>query len=74
PSTTIRFDVAKSAHVEMILYDVLGRQVVVLVNKRFEAGHYQVIFNAVNLSSGVYFYSIKIGEYYRTVKKMLILK
>ncbi|MFQ6115906.1 MAG: T9SS type A sorting domain-containing protein [bacterium] len=74
PSTTIRFDVAKSAHVKIILYDVLGRQVSVLVNERFAAGRYQVIFNAVTLPSGIYFYSIEIGAYYKVVKKVLILK
>ncbi|MFQ5604139.1 MAG: FG-GAP-like repeat-containing protein [bacterium] len=73
PTTTIRFDVAKPAHVEMLLYDVLGRQVAVLVNKRFAAGRYQVIFNAVNVASGIYYYTTKIGEY-QAVKKMLFLK
>ncbi|NOY05996.1 MAG: DUF1565 domain-containing protein [Chlorobi bacterium] len=73
PSTTIRFDVAKSSHVEIFLYDVIGRQVAVLVNGKYEPGRYQVVFNAAGLPSGVYFYTTVIGRY-RSVNKMLIVK
>lgn len=73
PSTTIRYSIAKSEHVKLIVYDVLGRKVAALVDEIQNPGIYNVTFNASNLSSGVYFYRIEAGTY-SDVKRMMLLK
>ncbi len=59
--------------VQLIVYDILGREVATLVNKNQQPGNYEVEFNASNLASGVYFYKLKAGNY-SSVKKMILLK
>ena len=54
-------------------YDVLGREFTTLVNEELSAGKYETVFDASRLSSGVYFYQLKAGNYIET-KKMLLLK
>jgi photosystem II stability/assembly factor-like uncharacterized protein len=54
PTTTIRYELPKSSMVRLTVYDILGREVSVLVNERREAGVHEVKFNAFGLSSGVY--------------------
>jgi hypothetical protein len=73
PSTTIRYSLPQSGQVKLIVYDVLGRQVAALINEKQNAGVYDVPFNAVSLTSGVYFYRLNIGTYTDT-KKMIRLK
>lgn len=73
PSTKINFSLPKSGNVEMRVYDLLGKEVAVLVNEFKSAGTYAVDFNAANLSSGIYFYSIKSGDF-NAVKKMMLVK
>jgi hypothetical protein len=84
PSTTIQFSIpieamhASSAHVTLKVYDVLGREVAILVNDEKPAGSYSVTFNVetlhgASLPSGVYFYKLTAGEYIQT-KKMLLMK
>jgi hypothetical protein len=55
------------------IYDVLGNEVATLVNEFKNAGSYEVNFNASSLSSGVYFYQLKAGEFIQT-RKMVLLK
>ena len=73
PSTEISFTLAKSAKVRLAVYNLLGKEVAVLVNGTMSAGYHPVTFNAKNLSSGVYFYKLEAGS---TVlaKKMMLLK
>jgi len=73
PKTNITFSIPKGGFVEMILYDVLGRAVATLVQDPYEAGAYKVDFDGTNLSSGVYFYTIKVNDFTST-KKMLLVK
>jgi len=73
PGTTITFDLPKSGFVSLIIYDILGREVAVLLNKKLKAGSYIGTWNAENYNSGVYFYRLKAGEYVET-RKMLIIK
>jgi len=73
PTTTIRFDIKERILVELIIYDILGREVIVLINKEQSAGRYTVELNGAELSSGVYFYQLQAGNYIET-KKMLLLK
>jgi len=79
PSTTIKYTIPNvassfsSSNVTLKVYDVLGREVETLVNKKQKPGNYEVVFNAANLTSGVYFYSIR-AEEFNSVKKMILLK
>jgi len=73
PSTTIRYELPKFSMVRLSVYDILGREVSVLVNERKNAGSYEVKFDAAGLSSGVYFYRIQAGEFTQT-KRLLLLK
>jgi photosystem II stability/assembly factor-like uncharacterized protein len=73
PVTTISYQLARSAFVNLSIYNVAGQLVTTLVNEHKERGHYSVIFNAGDVSSGIYFYRINTGEYSET-KKCLIIK
>jgi hypothetical protein len=73
PLTIIRYDLPKTIHVTLKIYDLLGREVAVLVDEQKPAGAYQVTFNAHSLSSGVYFYRLQAGSFTET-KKLLLLK
>ena len=73
PSTTIKYELAKSSHVSLIVYDILGRQASVLVNERREAGVHEVKFDGSNLASGVYFCRLQAGDFVQS-KKLLLLK
>jgi hypothetical protein len=73
PSTTIKFELPKTSHVTLTVYDILGRQVSALVNERRDAGVHEVKFEAAGLASGVYFYRIQAGEFVAT-KKLLLMK
>ena len=73
PSTKISFALPKAGNVELKIYDILGREVMTLVNEFRTAGSYTVDFNAANLASGVYFYRIKSGDFTNT-KKMVLMK
>lgn len=71
PTTMISFQTAYSGQVTIIVFDVLGRQVNVLLNEVKPAGVYQVPFNASGLSSGLYFYQVKAGNDVRTGRMLL---
>ncbi|MGD8782712.1 MAG: GLUG motif-containing protein [Ignavibacteria bacterium] len=73
PSTVINYHLSEHSKVELKVYDILSREIAVLVNKEQAAGNYTVNFNASSLSSGVYFYQIKTGKYLET-RKMLLLR
>jgi len=73
PSTTISYSIPNQSHVELSVYDVLGREVAELVSKEQIAGSYKVQFNASSLSSGIYIYKLQNGGYV-DVKKLMLLK
>lgn len=73
PTTQIAFDLAKSSHVELTIYNVLGQEVTTLVNRDMEAGSHTIEWDASSVSSGVYFYRIQAGDFNQT-KKMMLLK
>jgi hypothetical protein len=73
PSTTISFSIPQKSDVSFKIYDILGNEVTTLINETREAGRYNVNFNASNYSSGIYFYSIKAGNFAET-KKMTLIK
>ena len=73
PSTKIKFDLPKSNHVKIIIYNTLGKEVTELVNEKLSTGSYEVDWNASGYSSGVYFYKLTTNEFY-DVKKMILIK
>lgn len=73
PSTKINFAIPNSEHVSLRVYDLLGREVKVLVNESLTPGEYEIDFDGKNLSSGMYYYSLRAGEYV-DVKKMVLVK
>jgi len=73
PTTTIKYSIADNQSVRLTVYDVVGREVAVLINETQRAGKYSVELNAANLSSGVYFYELRTGNQL-FVKKMMLLK
>jgi len=72
PETIISYIIPKSEHVTIKVFDVLGREIAVLVNGFQTKGTNEVEFDASQLSSGVYFYSIQSGEFAQTKKMMLV--
>jgi hypothetical protein len=73
PTTKIKYAIPTEMHVTLNVYDVLGRKVATLVNKKQNAGNYEVVFNAGNLPSGIYFAKITAGTY-SAVRKMMLVK
>lgn len=77
PSTKIRFDIPSgnlnSVPVKLVIYDILGREITVLVNEDLAPGTYEYEWNAMNYSSGVYFYTIKAGDNSFTETKKMVL-
>ncbi|MBV6421184.1 MAG: hypothetical protein DAHOPDDO_02457 [Ignavibacteriaceae bacterium] len=80
PTTTIQYQIPASpnpskggAFVSLKIYDILGSEVVTLVNAEQKPGYYEVEFNASHLASGMYVYRLQAGEYIST-KKMLMIK
>jgi photosystem II stability/assembly factor-like uncharacterized protein len=73
PSTKIKFTLPKADKVKIELYNTLGQRVETLLKQNMKAGYHEVEFNAQNLSSGIYFYRIKAGEF-QDVKKMVLLR
>lgn len=73
PSTTISYSIPEASKVSLKVYDILGKEVAELINTEKPAGTYDVNFDAYNLSSGVYFYTIKAGKFIQT-KKMVLMR
>ena len=73
PSTTIIYSIPEDGHVTLKVYDVLGNEVASLVDEQKQSGSFDVNFNASALSSGVYYYQIKAGEFTST-KKLVLMK
>ena len=72
-ATTIKFYLPKNSKVKITIYDSLGRQVKILVDKEYDAGFHTIRFNANELASGIYLYKIEGGDFI-DVKKMILLK
>ena len=77
PTTKIKFPIPSVETTRRVVfttlkvYDILGNEIVTLVNEEKPAGNYNVIFDASKLSSGVYFYTLKTGEFSKTNKMIL---
>lgn len=72
PSTRIRYRISKSGPIKLMIYNVLGREVAELVNGHKTAGEHEVIWQAENLPTGVYFYRLETVDFVMTKKLVLI--
>jgi hypothetical protein len=73
PMTNVGFGMRNTCYVKLGVYDLLGREVAVLVNEKKDAGKYSVQWNASASSSGIYFYTLQAGAF-RETKRMILLK
>ncbi|MEJ5262641.1 MAG: Ig-like domain-containing protein [Ignavibacterium sp.] len=73
PSTKINFSLPEQTSVKIIISDILGREVTTLINDNLNAGNYSVEFNATEIPSGIYFYTM-ITDNFKQSRKMMILK
>ena len=78
PTTKIKFTIQSDVRREMLnvslkVYDVLGNEIVILVNEEKPSGSYEVEFSGAELPSGIYFYRIRAGSFVET-KKMVLMK
>ena len=73
PVTKIKYEIPQSANASLKVYDVLGNEIVTLINEEKPAGSYQIEFDGVDLPSGIYFYQLKSNSYINT-KKMVLSK
>ncbi len=83
PTTKIKFSIpsvvdanfaSTTAHVTLIVYNLLGQKVATLVNGELSSGNHSVSFDASKLSSGVYIYRLKAGNNFTAIKKMILMK
>jgi hypothetical protein len=70
--TRINYAIAKQGLVKLSVFDILGREVSVLVNEVKAPGHYTIDFNSTGLSSGIYFCKMEAGNFVDTKKLTLI--
>ena len=73
PSTKIKYSIPEISKIQLTLFNLLGEEIITLVNDEKSAGNYSVDFNASSLPSGVYFYQLKAGEFIQ-IKKMILIK
>jgi len=73
PRTTFRYSIPQTSKVVIKIYDILGNEIATLMDEEKSVGTYELTWNAASLSSGIYFYQLKAGDYMST-KKMILLK
>ena len=79
PTTKIKYDIPKKADydniqlVSLVIYDILGKEISILVNENQKPGYYEVEWNATNLSSGIYFIKLRADNGLK-FRKMVLLK
>lgn len=77
PSTVINYSIPVSSYVSLKVYDILGKEVITLVNQHQDAGSYKTKFNAAGLPGGIYFYKLSSSggsSVFAAEKKMLLIK
>ena len=73
PTTTINFNIASASQVELVVYNVLGKEIARLVDGELSAGQHDIVFDASAMSSGIYFYRMTSGDF-SEMKKMILMK
>lgn len=72
PNSKIKFNIPENGFAKLAVYDITGKELVTLVNQSLSPGTYEVDFNGIELSSGIYFYTLKTSGFSDTKKMMLI--
>jgi hypothetical protein len=72
PTTNIRYQISDIRYLKLVVYDLLGREVAVLVNERKQPGRYEVKFDGAGLSTGVYVCRMEAGAFVQTHKLLLL--
>jgi len=72
PITHLEFGISNLGFASLKVYDILGKEIVTLVNEKLSPGTYQVEFDGSGLTSGVYFYRLTAGEFTETKRMMLV--
>jgi hypothetical protein len=72
PSTTINYAIPIASNVSISVYNIMGKRITELINKPHNAGYHTVMFDAANLASGIYIYTIQAGNFSQTRKLTLI--
>jgi len=73
PTTKIMFDLPKASSTKLIIYDILGKEIVTLINEKLNAGYFEIPFSGNQLSSGVYFYRLETDNFV-SVKRFVLIK
>jgi len=73
PFTTIKFQISKTSHVNILVLDILGREIETIANERMNPGTYEVHFDGSRLASGAYFYKLEADDY-SEIRKMIMTK
>jgi len=73
PVTNVEFEISKIGFVSLKVYDLLGKEVLTLVNENKQPGNYSVSFDGSNFASGIYFYKLEAGDFVQT-RRMMLLK
>ena len=73
PTTKIKFDIPRVSNVKVTVYNITGKEISILVNKKLSPGSYEVEFNGYNYSSGIYFYRLETNDFIQ-INKMILLK
>lgn len=73
PNTTISFDIPKNSFITINIYSLNGRIIETILQKNLQVGRHSIVFNASDLSSGIYYYELK-SKNFRSVKKLVVLK
>ncbi len=74
PSTKINFKLKNDGDTKLILFDLLGKEIVRIIDKQLSAGSYEVEIDGSDLSSGIYIYSLEVEGKFSAVRKMVLLK
>ncbi len=73
PRTKIQYAMPKAGIVTLKVFNILGQEMITIINEERPAGEYEIEFNATTLPSGIYFYQLKVGDFIET-KKMVLMK
>jgi len=74
PQTTIAFDLVEGAPVDLKVFNPLGSRVTTLISGPMEAGHHAIAFDGSHMTSGLYFYTLTVGDRFTATRKMLLVK
>lgn len=74
PTTTIKYQITKTSHVDLNIYNTLGQRVATLVSKKQTAGNYEIEWDAIGFASGIYYYRLTTNQGFVETKKLIIMR